>query len=373
MCGFHDYGWFKVTYNEDSVRVMFNEPVKVISSAVLNGGLSKTKSIVNLKVTGEELSCTDPKILALSKLNQIGLGSDTVCLMTSADTSKASVIRKYDEQIEVVSIITLGLSHASSAGDYVKNPHSNGTGTINIIVIIDCDPTDSCLVNCLSTIAEAKARALKKLSVMSKYSFSTATGTVTDAVAVACSERGERVEYAGPATRLGRLISSAVIEATVNAARSQDITPNRGVLNRLSEIGINLRELVDSGVELFHPSERISSREDAKKLLERAILDISSDVNVASLIFAAILLDEAGMEGALPNMSKEYFISDPVDLLADESIGIAIADYIAGSRAIHNFKMYESRKPGVISKLPPFLDDAISGLIAGAMTKIHID
>jgi alpha-ribazole phosphatase CobZ len=64
---------------------------------------------------------------------------------------------------------------------------------------------------------------------------------------------------------------------------------------------------------------------------------------------------------------------DPVCLVADELLGIDIAEYIAGSRGVFEFVRYDKAKPGVLGKLPPFLDDVVGGLIAGIMSKIYGD
>ena len=38
--------------------------------------------------------------------------------------------------------------------------------------------------------------------------------------------------------------------------------------------------------------------------------------------------------------------------------------------ALFNFFYYDTRKPGILAELPPFLDDAIGGFIAGCMTRL---
>uniref|UniRef100_UPI002635B178 phosphatidylglycerophosphatase A n=1 Tax=Thermococcus sp. TaxID=35749 RepID=UPI002635B178 len=74
---------------------------------------------------------------------------------------------------------------------------------------------------------------------------------------------------------------------------------------------------------------------------------------------AALLLEE--------NFEVE---GDPVNLVADELIGIDVAEYIGGKMALFNFFYYDTKKPGILAELPPFLDDAIGGFIAGCMTKL---
>jgi alpha-ribazole phosphatase CobZ len=56
--------------------------------------------------------------------------------------------------------------------------------------------------------------------------------------------------------------------------------------------------------------------------------------------------------------------------MTDELIGMCIAEYIGGKKALFNFIRYDKHKPGIIRELDVFLDDAVAGLIAGCMTKI---
>jgi phosphatidylglycerophosphatase A len=51
-------------------------------------------------------------------------------------------------------------------------------------------------------------------------------------------------------------------------------------------------------------------------------------------------------------------------------LGIQIATYIAGTRALFEFERFDRKKPGILGKLPPFLDDVIGGLISGALVKV---
>jgi len=144
---------------------------------------------------------------------------------------------------------------------------------------------------------------------------------------------------------------------------------NRAVLSRLSERGIQLTDLVKTGMELFCPSPRIS-KQRATFLLERGLVRALSDVNVASLVIAAIRLDEEGRTGTLPKLTAQAFLADPIGLVADEAIGNAIANYIGGTLGMHNFQYYDRMKPGIAKKLSPFMDDAVCGLVAGVMSRI---
>jgi len=84
-------------------------------------------------------------------------------------------------------------------------------------------------------------------------------------------------------------------------------------------------------------------------------------------------LEEEGQKGKVPGLNKEEYKKDPVHLIADEILGIQIATYIAGSRALFEFERFDKRKPGILKELPPILDDVIGGLISGALVKVCLD
>ena len=48
---------------------------------------------------------------------------------------------------------------------------------------------------------------------------------------------------------------------------------------------------------------------------------------------------------------------------------MAIAEYIGGTCARFEFTRYDQKKPGILSTLGPFLDDAVAGLIAGCTSQ----
>lgn len=127
------------------------------------------------------------------------------------------------------------------------------------------------------------------------------------------------------------------------------------LLQRLESKGITLEKMLDTAMELYIGEEKEAVREKLRGLMFRYL----NDINVQALLMASLLLEEGfKVEG------------DPVNLVADELIGINLAEYIGGKMALFNFFYYDTRKPGILAELPPFLDDAIGGFIAGCMTKL---
>jgi len=138
----------------------------------------------------------------------------------------------------------------------------------------------------------------------------------------------------------------------------------------LKRNGVSLEDLVEAGFELYLPEEGESPDADMKRdfrtLLERQL----GDPNVSLLLEAAAHLDEI-----VRSDSNCIFhgIDDPEALVADELIGISIAEYIGGKKALFNYVRYDRAKPGILARLPPFMDDAVGALVAATMTRLFED
>lgn len=55
----------------------------------------------------------------------------------------------------------------------------------------------------------------------------------------------------------------------------------------------------------------------------------------------------------------------------DEVIGMSIAKYISGDKGIFEYVRFDKLKPGILSKLGPFMDDVVAGLIGGASANMY--
>lgn len=134
-----------------------------------------------------------------------------------------------------------------------------------------------------------------------------------------------------------------------------------GILDYLVSQGILIGDLVEAGLELADGTE---VTDDLKDMLKAQILKSLADINVITLLDAAM---RAGQDLAGKRIRE---VDDAARLHADEVFGIAIANEIAGTKAALAFKRYVEAKPGIIYGLPPMLDDAFAGLIAGCVSKI---
>ncbi len=142
------------------------------------------------------------------------------------------------------------------------------------------------------------------------------------------------------------------------------------LLDYLEKKGITLDDLVSTALELFVPHPGVETEEKAAGMLQELFLEALSDVNVATLEVAAFRAQEDAENGMIPGLTKERFMGRP-GLVADEVLGLAIADYIAGSRGVFDFVRYDQAKPGILSKLGPLTNDAIGGLVAGVSSNMY--
>ncbi|OEC88678.1 phosphatidylglycerophosphatase [Methanobacterium sp. A39] len=136
------------------------------------------------------------------------------------------------------------------------------------------------------------------------------------------------------------------------------------VLDYIEGIGIKIEDLVDAGMELCVGVEK---SEELYEKLHKQILKSLEDLNVVSFIIAGIRLEEDYAKHRVTGINVD---DDPAYLYSDEVFGMSVANQIAGTKAIFNFKRYDEEKPGIIGKLGPVLDDIFAGLIAGCMSKI---
>ncbi|HBU69247.1 MAG TPA: alpha-ribazole phosphatase CobZ [Elusimicrobia bacterium] len=142
------------------------------------------------------------------------------------------------------------------------------------------------------------------------------------------------------------------------------------VQKALADMKISSEDIARTALSTYIYDPGIGSAAKVSALFKKELAAAFRDINISSLVMSAVYLERAGSIGLIPGISAKYYSSDPVSLIADELIGQSIAVYIGGSRAIFEFSRLDRLKPGIISRLPPFMDDCVAGLISGIMVKI---
>ena len=142
------------------------------------------------------------------------------------------------------------------------------------------------------------------------------------------------------------------------------------LMTYLEKKGITLNDLVETALELFVPHPGLETEEAATEMFREEFLDTLSDVNVSALEVACFRAQEDAENGLIPGLSQERFNGRP-GLVADELLGLAIANYIAGVRGIFEFTRFDQAKPGILKRLGPITNDAIGGLVAGVSSNVY--
>lgn len=284
----------KLVIKKNVLAIISTQDLAVMSSAIHNGGCKNTKIIINTQVFddyGDKKLHDDPINYILESSKKIGNFEDFVGMVTYATINDFSLVTKKEGKLGVSVVATAGCTHAESAGEKIDVQEI--AGTINIIVIIDGNPTSSCLASTIITATEAKTAALRDIDLRSRYTGDEATGTITDALVVAKTGQGESIAYGGPASKLGKIIANctrkAVKEAVIKA-KIGGYHPTRSIIKRLGERKLSIKKLA---IEISKiDGIDIDSSKLEKILLKKPI--------IASVLLAAAKLDEDIKKGLIP-------------------------------------------------------------------------
>jgi iron complex transport system ATP-binding protein len=195
-----------VEIGREAVVVVAAQPLRVLSSAVHLGGFADARAILNVHVAHDD-ACAHPSRTIDGFARRAAVPGPWVGLLTGAATERAVVATERTEGDAAMAVVTVGLSHPVAAG---HSPIARcGASTINIIVVVDTDPEPAALVNAAMTVTEVKGLALRDAGIRAADG-AAASGTSTDAVAIAATGRGSSVRYGGPASPLGWVVARAV-------------------------------------------------------------------------------------------------------------------------------------------------------------------
>ncbi len=199
----------EVTVDREAVVVTAAEPLAVVSSAVVGGGLTSARAVVNLHVPKSlRLEETEARLAAFAERRRVP--APWVGLLTSAWTEKARLAEAAADGIRALAVVTVGLSNRVAAG--LDRAVAWSPATINTIVVVDAVAEPAALVNAVITATEVKTLALTAAGVRCDDG-RLASGTSTDAVVVAATGRGPRCRFGGPVSQLGAVVARAVREA----------------------------------------------------------------------------------------------------------------------------------------------------------------
>ena len=295
-------------------------PLKILSSALLNGGLIEANGIINVQVPEgsgshmNDLHWSGPEAFLKKVVQGLQLPNDKVVgLMTAAQMKNVVALTEKYDGVTLTVFVTAGATVAVTAGEPAASRSSQlqKIGTINIIILVDGNLTEGCMVEAVKTATEAKTVALRELDIRSRFSGDLATGTLTDSVAVCCTKKGEPIQYAGTFTILGELIGRCVREGVKTAIYKQEnISPNRPLVERLTDRCLSLETVISQVSDGM-----ITSESSEFQQLRKQFESILFDGKIASLVIAALRLDEDLAKGLIPKKT-----ADTVDQVSFEAI-----------------------------------------------------
>lgn len=191
--------------------------LKTLSSGVTGSGFGWHHTFVNRHVD-RNYDCSDP----VSEMKEYLIAHDftpeeTVGMMTAVNVQDAAY-RFYEEDgISTLIVVTAGSGNAVDAASTKRKSYNHTPGTINSWVFVNGQLSEAAFVQSMITATEAKVKALFDLKIKDPHTGTIATGTSTDSLLIASSQRGPSIQYAGTITPLGNLISKGIYECTTKS------------------------------------------------------------------------------------------------------------------------------------------------------------
>ncbi len=192
-------------------------PLRTMSSGVVGSGMGWHRIFVNRHVD-KNYHCDDHRAEMVQYLKKHGFDPlDTVGMMTAVFLEDVSYKMVSGDGFSVLAVVTAGVRNAVDASQSGMHEYAFAPGTINTWIFVNGEMTEEAFIQALMTATEAKVKALEFHGVRDAVTGTGATGTSTDSILVAATQQGKMLEFAGTITPLGKLISKAVFECTVEA------------------------------------------------------------------------------------------------------------------------------------------------------------
>lgn len=251
----------KVYFYDKSIVIYFQGARKVLSTSLYNGGYHDDYTAVynydakqGAGMPCEMLADTYVEHMRLVS-KRLALDPDKVSGMGTAASMENAVVEALSfKELTVTAIVTGGIEtnggRAGDPADYYKPMPKPKYGTINIMLLLDCDMPEGTMARALVTCTEAKTAAIQELLEGSKYSNGIATGSGTDQTIIIANRESELyMEGAGKHSKLGELIGKTVKNAVKKAlAKQSGLTPAKqhDVFRRLKRFDIKAGDMWQS-------------------------------------------------------------------------------------------------------------------------------
>ncbi|GAB4315202.1 MAG: hypothetical protein Kow0019_15350 [Methanobacteriaceae archaeon] len=341
-----------IKFGHNHVIITREEGFAVLTSEKSDDSFRKVKSIIKYEKGAESFK---------SIFNKLNVNEDVTppfsLLIDNVNVENVVAVTK-DFVTVMVSLEMANIESHNNHSAYLSNLNKS-VENINILIFVDKELSRQSLLKLNMKVIEGKVLGLWELDVRNNLN-ELFTGQTHDSIIIACREFKESSE--ADLLIAEKLVKNCVSQAIIKALRNSGYSIN--IMDFINNVGVEIEDLVEAGMDLC---VGVDKTEKIYQKLKDQILKSLSDINVITLIMAGIRVEEDYQKHRLEEVNVD---NDPAYLYADEVLGMAIANQIAGTKAIFNFKRYDEEKPGIISELGPMLDDVFAGLVAGCMSKI---
>ncbi|MEQ6856316.1 adenosylcobinamide amidohydrolase [Lysinibacillus capsici] len=208
------------TITEQYIQLQSELPLKTVSSAVHNPGIGWHNCLLNRSVPGDYV-ISDVKREVKEFLKRENFSpTNTVVMLTAVPTALVAINEFSAPFGSIIVAVTAGVGNAVDVSRVHERQDEPYIGTINTWVIINGCLSEEAFFQALMTATEAKTKALQSENIRDERSGTIATGTATDSLLIAATQKGEEMLYGGPITEVGKMIAKGVYETTVQAIRN---------------------------------------------------------------------------------------------------------------------------------------------------------
>ncbi|ASK61857.1 ABC transporter ATP-binding protein [Virgibacillus phasianinus] len=207
-----DESYLQVT--KEMIQLHFPVSLKTMSSGVTGSGMGWFRTFVNRHV-GKDYQCSNHRQEMIDYLRSHNLDpNETVGMMTAVNLEDVSFQALEVNGCSLLIVVTAGTGNAVDAAYGEQHAFAVTPGTINTWVFVNGKLTDEAFIQCIMTATEAKTKALREASIQDTTTNTYATGTSTDSILIAATQRGPLYAFGGSITPLGSLVGKGVYACT---------------------------------------------------------------------------------------------------------------------------------------------------------------
>ncbi|WP_174734639.1 adenosylcobinamide amidohydrolase [Mesobacillus harenae] len=210
---------FFIRSADDHIALRSPIPLRTMSSGVVGSGTGWHQVFVNRHVS-KDYNCSNHRKEMIDYLKAHGFEpGETVGMMTAVMLEDVSHQLINAEDFSIFIVVTAGVGNAVDAARSEMHSFQITPGTINTWMFVSGELTEEAFIQSIMTATEAKVKAMEDLKVQDAVTGTIATGTSTDSILIAATQRGAQLEFAGTITPLGRTIGKGVYSCTVEAIK----------------------------------------------------------------------------------------------------------------------------------------------------------